>query len=70
MCSLAIETRLKVEASNVTPVWLLPYWRLVKTEAKGDYATAWKRLPYRFPRAYPLPSIEEAVMVLLDHKLI
>jgi len=64
-----LRARLLVEPSNVTPVWLLPFWRLVKGQAKGDFAAAWKALPSHLPRSVSRPSIEEAAMVLALHRL-
>lgn len=59
-----------VVSANVTPIWLLPFWRLVKGEAKGDYAAAWKALPKHMPRTFRRPSVEEAATVLVDHGLL
>lgn len=64
------EARAKTPFSNVTPVWLLPYMRLIKGTAKGDHAEAWKRLPMHLPQGEKLPSVQEAAIILLDHKLI
>lgn len=70
MRSLAHQTRLQVERSNVTPVWLLPFWRLLRTEAQGDYAIAYRLLAKRLPTGTPIPTKEQTAIVLLDHGLI
>ncbi|PZU25009.1 MAG: hypothetical protein DI589_02105 [Shinella sp.] len=62
-------SRLVVENSNVTPVWLLPFWRLVQGEANGDFAVAWKALPKHLPRKVKRPSMEEAAVILTLHGL-
>lgn len=64
------EIRAEIPFSNVTPVWLLAYWRLIKGEAKGSYAEAWKALPNHLPRGVKCPSREEAAIILVDHHLI
>jgi len=69
MRNLALQTRAKIQRSNVTPVWLLPFWRLVKGEASGDYAKAWAALPGHMPLGTTRPSIEEAAVILVDHNL-
>ncbi|PRA86938.1 hypothetical protein CQ054_07000 [Ochrobactrum sp. MYb29] len=56
--------------SNVTPVWLLSFWRLVKGEAMGNYAAAWRALPQHLPRFAHCPSVEEAAIVLAQHGLV
>lgn len=69
MRHLAKQTRAKVERSNVTPVWLLPFWRLVRGEAQGDYAKAWKELPNHLPKGVECPSIFAAAAIITDHGL-
>jgi hypothetical protein len=66
----AAEARLMVEPSNVTPAWLLPYWRLLRTRAQGDYALAWRLLPDHISPPSNMPSIVEAAITLADHRLI
>lgn len=61
--------RLLVEYANVTPVWLLPFWRLVRGEANGDFAAAWKALPKYLPRTVKRPPMEEAAVILALHGL-
>ncbi|RRY11504.1 hypothetical protein [Brucella anthropi] len=56
--------------SNVTPVWLLPYWRLVKGRAMGNYAAAWRALPDHLPPFTRLPTVEEAAIVLAQHGMV
>jgi hypothetical protein len=69
MRNQALYYRRKVAFSNVAPVWLLVYWRLVKGEAEGDFATAWRLLPQHLPAGVSAPSIEEAAVILIDHGL-
>lgn len=69
MRHLAKQTRAEVERSNVTPVWLLPFWRLVRGEAQGDYAKAWKELPNHLPKGVECPSIFAAAAIITDHGL-
>lgn len=57
------------ECSNVTPVWLLCFWRLFRGEARGDYHAAWKALPKRLPRGVKPPTVEECANILYDHGL-
>lgn len=61
--------RLMVAQSNVTPVWLLIFWRLVKGEAMGDYAVAWKALPSHLPPSVKMPTVDVAAVILADHGL-
>lgn len=49
------------EADNVTPVWLLPFWRLVL--ALGDYNHAWKELPRQLPFGTVIPSVRDAAAI-------
>ena len=65
----AQQTRVLVEESNVTPVWLLPFWRLVKGTAKGDYAAAFRALPDHLPSGVKAPTAPECALVLVDHGL-
>lgn len=51
---------------NVTPPWLLIYWRLWKTGACGDYARAYDLLAAQMLDA---PSREEVAVVLLKNGL-
>jgi hypothetical protein len=69
MHNRAYIARLLVEPSNVTPVWLLSFWRLVKGEAMGDYHAAWKALPDRLPPCVQMPTVDEIAVVLVDHGL-
>lgn len=61
--------RQMVAPSNVTPAWLLPFWRLVKGEAMGDYAAAWKALPSHLPPSVKMPTVDVAAVILADHGL-
>lgn len=58
------------EAANVTPVWLLPFWRLVRGNANGDYDLAWQLLPSHLPARTPMPDVHDAVRTVLQHGLI
>lgn len=62
-------TRPMVEPSNVTPVWLLPFWRLVKGDAKGSFSAAWNALPGHLPPFVKRPSVEELAIALVLHGL-
>jgi hypothetical protein len=64
------QDRLLVARSNVTPAWLLPFWRLVKTRARGDFAIAWRMLPDHLPADVKIPPMEVAAVVLIDHGLL
>lgn len=65
----AQRARLMVAKSNVTPPWLLFFWRLVKGEAMGDYAAAWNALPSHLPPSLVMPTVDEAAVILADHDL-
>ncbi|KGD95691.1 hypothetical protein JL39_19725 [Rhizobium sp. YS-1r] len=65
----ARQARALVEYSNVTPVWLLPFWRLVKGPAMGDYHAAFRMLPDRLPPGVKPPTDVECAVVLVDHGL-
>jgi hypothetical protein len=56
-----------IRLGNVTPPWLLPYWRVWKTEASGDYALAYNLLNTRM---LGVPSREEVALVLLKNGLV
>lgn len=64
------EIRSQIENSNVTPVWLLAYWRLVQGEASGDFAAAWRALPSHLQCGVRCPEIEEAAAILVLHRLV
>jgi hypothetical protein len=70
MRSPPIPSSAKVEFLNVTPVWLLPFWRLVKGEARGSFCYAWNALPNHLPRGVKRPSIEALAETLYDHGLV
>lgn len=70
MRSLALESRLRYPASNVIPFWLLCFWKLVRNEANGDFARAWKILPDRLPIGTECPTIELLAVALVDHGLV
>jgi len=55
--------------TNVTPVWLLIFWRLVRGIAQGDYAIAFQLLPAHLPAGVTPPEITEAAAVPALHKL-
>lgn len=69
MRSQIIYPHVEVEFTNVTPVWLLPFWRLLRGDARGDYARAWKALPNHLPRGYRRPTVMECATILVDHGL-
>ena len=58
-----------VATANVTPVWLLPFMRLVKGPAQGDYAKAYAMLPYHLPKRVRRPSTAVVAVVLAQHNL-
>lgn len=66
----ARSTHIKVVPTNVTPIWLLPFWRLVRGEAMGDYAVAYKALPDHLPPSVRRPTVEEAAIALALHGLL
>lgn len=66
---LAQKTRAQIAYSNITPPWLLFFWRLVKGDAQGDYAKAWRLLPAHLPATVKCPSMVECAAVLVDHDL-
>lgn len=70
MKSLAQETRQNFPRSNVTPVWLLCYWRLLRGPAKGDYAIAFHLLLRHLPTNCYRPTAEECALVLVDNRLV
>jgi hypothetical protein len=70
MQTRAQRARQLIAPSNVTPAWLLTYWRLYKGEANGDHATAIRMLRSRLPVGARPPAIDEVIVVLLDHRLI
>lgn len=55
---------------NTAPPWVLPLMRLMKGEAGGDLGKAWRALPAHLPVGMPLPSAEEAAIVLLQHGIV
>ena len=50
---------------NAAPVWVLPLMRILRGEAEGDLARAWRALPDRLPTGTALPDAEEAAKVLV-----
>jgi len=65
----AREMRELLAYSNVTPIWLLYYWRLLRGKAAGDYAAAFRLLPDYLPQGMQAPTIPECALVLADHGL-
>ena len=63
------QIRARYIVSNVTPVWLLVFWRLVRGEAGGDFAKAYRLLPDRIPAGTISPSIEECAAILAHYRL-
>ncbi len=68
MRNLAYQTSVNTECSNVTPVWLLCFWRLFR-QLGDDYHAAWKALPRHLPRGVKRPTVEECANTLYDHGL-
>lgn len=54
---------------NAAPPWILPLMRLMRTEAQGDLARAWRSLPNHLPDGVALPEITEAANVIAALKL-
>lgn len=50
---------------NAAPPWVLPLLRLLKGEARGNLARAWRLLPGHLPGGTALPEPQEAATVLL-----
>lgn len=50
---------------NAAPVWVLPLMRLMRGEANGDLAIAWKALPEHIPKGTILPDVEIAAEVMV-----
>lgn len=63
------EIRARYANGNVTPVWLLIFWRLVRGDAKGDFAKAYRMLPRHIPAGTKSPSVEECAAIIAHHKL-
>ncbi len=63
------EIRARYVSSNITPVWLLPYWRLFRGQAQGDYALAFRMLPHCLPAGCRSPSLVECAVILAHHDL-
>lgn len=70
MRSQAAKPHADLEFRNVTPVWLLPFWRLVRGEARGCFRQAWISLPNHLPRGMERPSVEDMAAALYDHGLV
>lgn len=51
---------------RAAPPWVLPLMGLMRGEAKGNLAQAWKALPDHLPRGAALPSVDEAATVLVE----
>lgn len=67
MQKTATNTRALDGVDNVTPVWLLPFWRLVL--ALGDYNHAWEQLPRQLPLGTVLPNVHDAAAIFHAHGL-
>lgn len=50
---------------NAAPSWVLPLMRILRGEAQGDLASAWRALPAHLPAGTALPDAEEAAKVLV-----
>lgn len=55
--------------SNVTPVWLLPYLRLLKGAAGYDYCIAYELLPHYLPKGVSCPTRAMVAVVLTYHQI-
>ncbi len=56
----------KIKApDNAAPPWVLPFMRLLKTEAGGDFGRAWEALPDHLPNGVSCPTTEDAAATLL-----
>lgn len=55
---------------NTAPAWVLPLMRLMKGEAQGDIGRAWKALPDHLPEGTPLPTVEEAALILVHFGIV
>lgn len=54
---------------NAAPPWVLPLMRLMRSDAQGDLARAWRALPAHLPDGVALPEITEAANVIAALKL-
>ncbi|WP_413851673.1 DNA-binding protein [Albidovulum sp.] len=50
---------------NAAPSWVLPLMRILRGEAKGDLACAWRALPAHLPPGTVLPDVKDAAKVLV-----
>lgn len=50
---------------NAAPPWVLPLMRILRGEARGDLASAWRALPAHLPAGTVLPDAEDAAKVLV-----
>ena len=53
-------------SETAAPAWVLPLMTLMRGEAKGSIAAAWRALPAVLPRGTILPSVDEAAEVLVE----
>lgn len=63
------EAQQLVAYPNVTPVWLLPFLRLLKTRARGSFAVAYELLPLYLPKRVRRPSRDAVALVMVYHGL-
>lgn len=64
------QTKRSLARSNVTPVWLLTFWRIFRGPANGDYASAWIALRDHLPPNTRMPTMEEVATVLVQNRLV
>ena len=50
---------------NAAPPWVLPLMRILRGDAQGDLARAWRALPGHLPAGTALPDVQEAAKVLV-----
>lgn len=62
--------RKQYSKTNVTPVWLLIFWRLVKQTPNENYALAYSQLKKHLPAKYKMPTVEEVAAILALNKLV
>ena len=62
---ITLEPPLRLTKDNTAPPWVLPFMRLMKTEADGNLGKAWAHLPKHLPPGVDLPNETEAVKTLL-----
>lgn len=54
------------DPENTAPAWVLPLMRLIRGEANGSLAKAWRALPDHLPSGTVLPDVNQAATVLVN----